>query len=164
MDIEYFWGRWFFLGSMGIFVRAGIMDHGMNWDGLFCKYGYLEAIFVFCTGWIMKELLGFPSEESTTGQGQVKHISGSSRMCWDWLVDSWSKSTVISIVLVCFGSLGEIRFLCVGWYNGRSWLATGCTGQKYGMDRTRWVWDGWTGGSKRRMRSSAIGFWCAAGR
>ena len=38
------------------------------------------------------------------------------------------------IVSVCSSSLGEIGFLCAGWYNGRNWLATG------------WVVRGWDEG------------------
>ena len=45
----------------------------------------------------------------------------------------------LCIVSVCYGLLGEIGFLCAGWYNGRNWLATGWMGP---MDRMGRGWEG----------------------
>ena len=71
-------GYWLFLGRMGISVQAGHVDHGMGWDGLFLKYGYLGEIGFWSTGWIMGGLLGFPSEQRMVcmraGQSEKRYL------------------------------------------------------------------------------------------
>ena len=35
VNIESFWVGWVFLGRMGLFLRAGLVDVGLDWGELF---------------------------------------------------------------------------------------------------------------------------------
>ena len=60
------------------------------------------------------------------------------------------------IILVRSGLLGEIIFLCPGWYNGRNWLATGWMGR---MDQMGWGWGWGTDVIRHRIGSATIVSW-----
>ena len=77
----YFWGGWIFLGRLGLSVRVGIFDIGLDWDGLFWKYSSLREICFEGTGWDYWKLIGVPF---IGDGGWDKYRSSSGMVDFDW--------------------------------------------------------------------------------
>ena len=73
---NWVWG-WVFLGSLDVSVRAGVVDLGLDWDGLFLKYGSLWRNWLLWHWMVLWEACwGYLQRMVWTGQGREKKRSG----------------------------------------------------------------------------------------
>ena len=98
-DYRYLWwvrycGYWIFLRRLGISVWSGLVDIGLDWDGLIWKYGSLSEKLDFGSLAALWEAFGVSLQRrGCVGLGRYKGRSCSGILDWYFLVDSLGEAS-----------------------------------------------------------------------